>query len=65
MAAGQQILVDQILSSECDTIQCVGGKAAALALLAPISTPSVGTPMQETPTVVLAPVPRPRPDRAG
>jgi hypothetical protein len=63
-AAGQQLLVDQILANDCDTLQCGGGKAAAVALLAPISSPSAGLPMQDSPAV-LAPVPRPRLDRAG
>jgi hypothetical protein len=65
LAVGQQILVSQIISNDCDTIQCVGGKAAALALIAPFSTPSVGSPMHDSPTNVLAPVPRPRLDRTG
>lgn len=65
LAIGQQVLVEQILSNDCTTIQCVGGKAAAVALIAPFSTPSVGSPMHDSPTNVLAPVPRPRLDRTG
>ena len=64
-AAGQHLLAGQFLTNDCDTLHCVGGKAAAVALLAPISTPSVGSPMQDSPTSVLAPVPRPRLHRTG
>jgi hypothetical protein len=64
LAAGQQILVEQVLSNDCNTIQCLGGKAS-LALMAPISNPSVGSPMHDSPTLLDAPVPRPRLERAG
>ena len=62
MAAGQQVIAEQIQAIECDSFQCVGGKAIAAAALQ--SSPSVG-PMHELPTIGPAPMPRPRPDRAG
>lgn len=63
MAAGQQVIAEQIQAIECDSFQCIGGKAIAAAALQP--SPSVGLPMHELPTIGPAPVPRPRPDRAG
>lgn len=63
MAAGQQVIAEQIQAIECDSFQCAGGKAVIAAALQ--SSPSVGTPMHESPTTVLAPIPRPRPDWAG
>jgi hypothetical protein len=63
MAAGSRVVAEQIQSIECDSFQCVGGKAIAAAALQP--SPSAGTPMHEQPAINLAPIPRPRPDRAG
>ena len=63
MTAGQQVIVEQIQSIECDSLQCVGGKAVIAAALQ--SSPPVGTPMHESPAIRSAPVPRPRPDWAG
>lgn len=63
MAAGQQVIAEQIQAIECDSFQCAGGKAVIAAALQ--SSPSVGTPMHESPTIGPAPMPRPRPDRAG
>jgi hypothetical protein len=63
IAAGSRIVAEQIQNIECETFQCVGGKAFAAAALQ--SSPSVGLPMHEQPTDRLAPIPRPRLDRAG
>jgi hypothetical protein len=63
MAAGQQVIAEQIQAIDCDSFQCVGGKAVVAAVLQP--SPSVGTPMHALPTTRLAPIPRPRPDWAG
>lgn len=63
MAAGTQVVAQQVGNIECDTLQCVGGKAVIAAALQ--SSPSVGLPMHETPTSSPVPFPRPRPDRAG
>lgn len=63
MAAGQRIIAEQIQAIECDSFQCVGGKAVVAAVLQ--SSPPVGTPMHEQPTKAPAPIPRPRPDWAG
>lgn len=61
VSAGQQLIVSQILASECSTIECAGGKA----VLAVVTSrqPSVETPMQDSITPV--PFPRPRPDWMG
>lgn len=63
MAAGSRVISEQIQNIECDTLQCIGGKAIVTAALPVL--PPVGTPMHEQPTVNLAPVPRPRPAWAG
>ena len=63
VAAGTQVVAAQIGKIECDTIQCLGGKALVAATLP--SSPSAGIPMHETPAVSSAPYPRPRPDWAG
>ena len=63
LATGSQFVADQIGAIECDTIQCLGGKAIVAAALPPI--PPSGTPMHEAPKDDPVPHPRPRPDRAG
>jgi hypothetical protein len=63
MAAGTQVVAEQVGNIECDSLQCVGGKAVIAAALQ--SSPSVGIPMHETPTSSSVPYPRPRPDWAG
>ena len=63
MAAGQQVIAEQVQAIECDSFQCVGGKAVIAAALQ--SSPPVGTPMHALPTTRTAPIPRPRPDWAG
>ena len=63
MAAGSQVVAEQISNIECDTLQCIGGKAVVAAVLQ--SSPSVGLPMHEMPTINPVPYPRPRPDWAG
>lgn len=62
MAAGEQLIVGQILSSECTTVQCASGKAL-LATVIP-SSPSVDATMQDS-SIGPAPLPRPRPDWMG
>ena len=66
IAAGQQIIVSQILANDCDSIECVGGKAL-LASVLPTKTPespSIENPMQVSSTHPV-PFPRPRPDWMG
>lgn len=65
MAAGSQIIAEQIANFECDSIQCIGGKAIATHTLdsfaQPTLPPVVAAPMQEFPaTTAVAPVPMPR-----
>jgi hypothetical protein len=62
MAAGQQLIVSQIIAGDCTSVQCFGGKALAAVALG--SSPSVGATMQDSP-IGPAPVPRPRPDWMG
>ena len=63
MAAGQQLIVGEILKTECSTLQCVGGKAVLTSLVAP-SSPSVVAPASDAANLSV-PIPRPRPDRMG
>ena len=61
VSAGQQLIVSQILSAECSTLECAGGKAV---LAAVTKLPSVETPMQDHSSTPV-PFPRPRPDWMG
>lgn len=61
--AGQQVIVSQVLASDCSTLECAGGKAA-LSVLAGNKFPSVDMPKQSTSSMPV-PLPRPRPDRMG
>ena len=62
MAAGQQLIASQILASDCDSLECLGGNAIVAAALN--SSPSAGATMQDSPTDPV-PFPRPRPDWLG
>ena len=62
LAAGQQMIVGQILANDCDSVHCIGGKALIAAALT--SSPSVGNAMQDSP-IDPVPFPRPRPDWMG
>jgi hypothetical protein len=64
MAAGEKLIVEQIGQTSCTTLKCAGSQAMIAALIA--SPPSTGTPMHVSPVSIdPAPLPRPRPDRAG
>ncbi|RZA25847.1 MAG: hypothetical protein EOP02_11810 [Proteobacteria bacterium] len=63
MARGSQFVAEQIQAIECDSLQCLGGKAVIAAALPPI-LPS-GTPMHVAPEDNPVPYPRPRPAWAG
>jgi hypothetical protein len=63
MAAGTQVVAEQVSNIECDSLQCIGGKAVVAAALQ--SSPSVGVPMHEMPAIAPVPYPRPRLERAG
>lgn len=59
---GQQLIVSQILETECSTVECIGTRAVVAAVLPPI--PSNDSSMQDSsPNPV--PFPRPRPDWMG
>ncbi|WP_240232873.1 hypothetical protein [Devosia lacusdianchii] len=63
LAAGTKVVAEQVVNIECDSFQCVGGKAVIAAALQ--ASPSAGFPMHETPAISPVPFPRPRPDWAG
>ncbi|MET3926210.1 hypothetical protein [Devosia sp. 2618] len=63
MAAGSQMVAEQIQNIECDSFQCIGGKAVIAAALQ--SSPSADATMHVAPVIDPMPLPRPRPDRAG
>lgn len=60
---GRDMLTEQLLAVDCPDIACEGGRA--LLAVAVNSTPSVGSPMQDSPTPSPVPLPRPRPAEAG
>lgn len=62
LAIGRQAVVEQVLATECHTLECAGGKAT-IAVLAGNELPSVEAIQPATITPV--PLPRPRPDRMG
>lgn len=62
IAAGQHIVTRQILATDCDSLECLGAKAALTAVVNDL--PSAGTPMQDQPTDTV-PLPRKRPDWMG
>jgi hypothetical protein len=63
MAAGQQVIVSQVLANECSTVECIGTKAIVAAVLPKI--PSVDSSMQDSSINDPVPFPRPRPDWMG
>jgi hypothetical protein len=66
MAAGQQVVVDHILGKDCPLLGCAATVSSRPApLTASLVTPSVGSPMQDSPTSRPAPFPRQRPDWMG
>lgn len=63
MAAGSQVVAQQIDKVDCADLVCLGGKTVIAAALQPSA--SVDTPMHASSTNGPAPIPRPRPDWAG
>ena len=62
MEAGRQVIVDRILEQDCTSLECIGTKAVATAVLKEI--PSSDPSMQDSPNIPV-PFPRPRPDWMG
>jgi hypothetical protein len=62
MAAGKQVLVEQILEQDCASLECIGTRAVAAAVLQEI--PSSDPSMQDSSNSPV-PFPRPRPDWMG
>jgi hypothetical protein len=63
IAIGQQAVVEQVLATDCQSLECTGGKATIAVLAAGNQFPSVEA-MQPA-TITPVPLPRPRPDRMG
>jgi hypothetical protein len=63
MANGSQVVAAQIQAMPCDSLQCVGGKAVLAATLQ--QSAAASTVKAPVPADKIAPIPRPRPDRAG
>lgn len=59
--AGRQVAVEQVRNVDCATMECVGGKAIILASNHENSPSPQASTMQDSPSLTLAPVPRPRP----
>jgi hypothetical protein len=64
MAAGQRMVVAQVLNPDCPLLQCAPAKPAA-PLLAAVSTPSVGPSIEGSSASRSVPFPRPRPNWMG
>jgi|SRR5688500_12853713 hypothetical protein len=62
VAAGQQLIAGQIIENDCDSIECLGGKAVIATVLTKV--PSIDPSMQDSSNSPV-PFPRPRPDRMG
>lgn len=60
ISAGQAAIVRQIARTECDTLECAGGKAL-LAAAVTSALPAAAPMHQDLPAAEAAPVPRPRP----
>lgn len=63
MAAGQAIVVEQILKNDCSLSKCA--TSPVVALTASTHTPSVDLTMQDSSAISLAPIPRSRPGWMG
>lgn len=61
---GRQVVSQHVEKVECTSIECIGGKAI-LAASGITKNPQQASTMQDSPDLILAPVPRPRPARAG
>ena len=62
--AGRTVVTNQINSINCTSLECAGGKALLLAS-GITHNPLQASTMQDSKARVLAPVPRPRLNRAG
>ncbi|RUT31024.1 hypothetical protein EMQ25_09090 [Arsenicitalea aurantiaca] len=65
LAAGQQIVTEQLLGTECDTLHCAGGKAllsAALTSNAPTMRTEVAADPMHPQMATPVPLPRQRPN---
>jgi hypothetical protein len=62
LAAGQRVVVSQILASDCTSFDCFGTKAFVAGVLPNI--PSTDPSMQDSSNLPV-PLPRPRPDWMG
>jgi hypothetical protein len=66
IAAGQQVIVNQILDQNCSLLGCAkSGKTAAIRDTASLDAPAITPPMQGSSISRPAPYPRPRPDWMG
>ncbi|WP_224701705.1 hypothetical protein [Devosia aquimaris] len=63
MAAGSQVVASQVNAIECTSLTCLGGKAVVAATLQ--QTAAALPPTTPASSGIVAPIPRPRPDRAG
>ncbi|WP_417310275.1 hypothetical protein [Devosia sp.] len=61
---GSKVVTHQLLSTDCATLECVGGKAVLAGFTDSQISPSSNSTMQELQTAPV-PFPRPRPDRMG
>ena len=65
MAAGQRLVVAQVLNPDCPLLRCAPAKPAAAPHPASAAAPSVDLTMQGSSASRSVPFPRPRPDWMG
>lgn len=63
VSAGKQVIAQKVAEARCDTLECVGGKAAIAAVLASSKTYTIQSEPQLMPEAI--PFPHPRLDRKG
>ena len=63
VAAGQKLVVEQLIAKDCALTRCA--PTTPPRLTASLAIPSAGLPMQDSPALKAAPIPRPRPHWMG
>lgn len=65
MAAGQRLVVAQVLNPDCPLLQCAAARPVPAPMQAAVPTPSVGPSLEGSSASRSVPFPRPRPSWMG